>query len=78
MITTGDTAALKSRLHEYIEHADERHLAAIYVLVEKEMTELSPYDEATLDMLYKRVESNSQGYNVQEVMNYVQAHNPHK
>jgi len=28
---------LKERLHEYIEHADEKHLEAIYVLLGQEL-----------------------------------------
>ncbi|WP_118953344.1 hypothetical protein [Taibaiella helva] len=32
-----NTVMLKERLHEYIDHADEKHLEAIYVLLGQEM-----------------------------------------
>jgi len=32
-----NTVMLKEKLHEYIEHADERHLEAIYVLLGQEI-----------------------------------------
>ncbi len=32
-----NTIMLKERLHEYIEHADEKHLEAIYILLEQEI-----------------------------------------
>ncbi|KAA5534808.1 hypothetical protein F0919_09375 [Taibaiella lutea] len=32
-----DTAMIKEQLHNYIERADDKHLEAIYVLLEKEI-----------------------------------------
>ena len=40
---------LRITLHEYIEQADERHLNAIYVLLEPEVEAETAYDRATLD-----------------------------
>jgi len=56
-----NAVAIKGRLHEYIEQADDKHLAAIYVLLEKEIGPSYQYDAATLEMLYERVESDLKG-----------------
>ncbi len=49
--------ALKEKLHEYIEQADEKKVTAIYTLVEDEIEGTGfVYDEETLDMLDQRVE----------------------
>ncbi len=67
-----DTVAIKGQLHEYIEHADSKHLAAIYVLLEKEIAPSYKYDVATLEMLYQRVDSDLKGlsasYTVEEAL----------
>ena len=64
--------SIKSRLHEYIEQADNKHLAAIYVLLEKEIEPSYQYDAATLEMLYQRVDSDLKGlsisYTVEEAL----------
>ena len=54
-----DVVALRERLHEYINSADEQHLTAIYQLVEDDKTDI--YDEATLQMLDKRRERHLNG-----------------
>ena len=42
--------SVKEKLHEYIEHADEKKIQAIYTLVENEIEDRSClYDEATLN-----------------------------
>jgi len=56
-----DTVAIKGRLHEYIEQADNKHLAAMYVLLEKEIKPSYRYDAETLEMLYKRMEDDMKG-----------------
>lgn len=65
-----NTTAIKGRLHEYIETADNEHLAAIYLLLQKELKEPYLYDTATLSMLYQRLEEDLQGqsksYTVEE------------
>lgn len=66
------TAAIKGRLHEYIEQADDKHLQAIYLLLEKELPTQYHYDAATLDMLYKRRENHlnesSETYSMEEAL----------
>jgi hypothetical protein len=62
---------LRSKLHEYIERADERHLTAIYVLVEgQEDTAAPPYDVSTIGMLHSRrdahLKGESRSYTVEE------------
>ena len=65
-----DATTIKGRLHEYIETADTEHLAAIYVLVQKELDAPNRYDADTIKMLYDRLEDdlkgNSRSYTVEE------------
>jgi hypothetical protein len=43
-------ATVKGKLHEYIEHADEKKIQAIYTLVENDIEDRnSLYDEATIN-----------------------------
>jgi hypothetical protein len=45
-------ATVKEKLHEYIDHADEKKIQAIYTLVEDEIEDTNyQYDEETLNML---------------------------
>jgi hypothetical protein len=75
-----DILALRERLHEYIETADERHLSAIYVLVEDANLEKNGaiYDEDTMNMLYQRRENHRNGisksYSAKESMDIVRQH----
>jgi hypothetical protein len=42
-------ASVKGKLHEYIDHADDKKIQAIYTLVENEIEDRSSlYDEETL------------------------------
>jgi hypothetical protein len=66
-----DINTLPSRLHDYIEHADERHLTAIYVLVEgQEDSVTHHYDTATIEMLHSRRDAHlngeSRSYTIEE------------
>ncbi len=56
-----DTTTIKTRLHEYIEQADDKHLEAIYVLLEKEIAPSYQYNNDTLEMLYQRREKHLKG-----------------
>jgi len=75
-----DTAVLKDRLHEYIERADNEHLAAMYILLEKEMEPDHLYDANTLKMLYERIKSDESGrsksYSSEEAFTYIRAQKP--
>ena len=70
-----DTATMKQRLHHYLEVVDEKHLEAIYTLLEKDLNLLSQYEDGTLNMLYQRreyhFEGKSQSYSVEETLNLV-------
>lgn len=70
-----DTATMKQRLHHYLEVVDEKHLEAIYTLLERDLNLLSQYDDGTLNMLYQRreyhLEGKSQSYSVEETLNLV-------
>lgn len=64
---------VKEKLHEYIEHADDKKVQAIYTLVENEIEDRSNlYDEATLNSFRKTSEDYSsgkiKGYPVEESM----------
>ncbi|MBA3829693.1 MAG: hypothetical protein H0X33_12200 [Taibaiella sp.] len=67
-----NTTVIKERLHDYIEHADDKHLAAIYLLLEKEIAPTAKYDSDTLQMLNERVETYKKGkgklYTVKEAL----------
>lgn len=68
--------SVKEKLHEYIDHADEKKVQAIYTLVENEIQDRSYlYDEATLNSFRKTSEDyNSgkiKGYPVEESMNRI-------
>ncbi len=43
--------SVKDKLHDYIEHADQNKVMAIYTLVCNEMETYAIYDEATLNSL---------------------------
>lgn len=68
--------ALKERLHDYIDHADEKKVKAIYTLVAEEMESSGyVYDEETLNMLEERREeylkSNEKGLNATESISHI-------
>lgn len=45
---------LRDKLHEYIDKADDRHLEAIYVLLEREINSGYVLDEETIKELDRR------------------------
>ena len=78
-----DVLELREKLHEYIETADERHLAAIYTLVGDDATapaDVREYDidEETIHMLHERQAEHKSGeapsYTEEEVFAYVRSH----
>ena len=69
-------AKVKEKLHEYIEHADEKKIKAIYTLVENEIGNTGyVYDESTLNILRETSEQylsgKIKGYPVEESMNRI-------
>ena len=56
-----DSAAIRTKLHEYIERADDRHLEAMYVLLESKPVTAYEYDEDTLQMVSERREEYLRG-----------------
>jgi len=75
-----DVVALREKLHDYINIADEQHLSAIYVLVRDNTLSESgeKYDEATMNMIYERRENHRKGisksYTVEESMEMIRNH----
>jgi predicted house-cleaning noncanonical NTP pyrophosphatase (MazG superfamily) len=73
-----ELALMKSQLHEYIENADEPHLAAIIEFVQQEkVAEGSSYDEETMAMLYDRRKNHlngvSKSYGLEESRRVIRA-----
>ncbi len=73
-----ELALMKSQLHEYIENAEELHLAAIIEFVQQEnVAEGSSYDEATMAMLYDRRKNHltgvSKSYGLEESLRMIRA-----
>ena len=72
-------AAAKDRLHEYIDHADEKKVLEILALFEND-AEMNGfvYDEATLNMLRERsaeyLSGQSITYTVEESMERIKQH----
>ena len=69
---------LRSKLHDYIERSDERHLKAIYVLLEgAEQDAAHEYDAATMAMLHQRMDSHVKGtsksYTVEESIELIRS-----
>lgn len=77
-----DSIILKSRLHDYIENADNDLLLAIYVLLGKSVIRNNKYDEPTLKMLYKRVEDDERGasisYSKEDTLGFIRSQNPNQ
>ncbi len=71
---------LREKLHEYIDTADERHLSAIYLLVEDSIptNDSEIFDEETMNMIYQRRENHRNGtsksYTVEESLNLIRQH----
>jgi hypothetical protein len=70
---------LRNRLHEYIERADERHLTAIYVLVDGQEGDVShKYDASTIEMLHSRRDAHLAGetrsYTIEESLALIRGH----
>ena len=65
--------SVKEKLHEYIDHVDEKKVQAIYTLVENELEDRSDlYDEATLNSFRKTSKDyfsgKEKGYPMEESM----------
>jgi len=71
-----NTVALRERLHEYIETADEEHLSAIYELVENDKDHI--YDEKVIQMFHERRERYLSGagktYTAAESLKMIRSH----
>ncbi len=66
---------IKEKLHEYIEHADEKKVQAIYTLVENEIGHAYTYSAEELNMLHERAEKYLKGegatYTIEESRNKI-------
>lgn len=55
-------AAVKEKLHGYIEQADEKKVKTIYTLLEQEIDTKYTYDDDTVNLLEERREKFQAGY----------------
>jgi len=75
-----DTVVIREKLHEYINTADDQHISEMYIFMEGNMQQHndSIYDEATMNMLYQRMENHNKGisksYSVEESFNIIRQH----
>lgn len=69
-------ASVKEKLHEYIEHADEKKIQAIYTLVENEIDDRSSlYDDAAINSFRATsadyFSGKATGYGMQESLDHI-------
>lgn len=71
------TTELRGKLHEYIDTADDRHIEAIYLLLEQAISANHTYDAETMQQLHERrcnhLEGKSKSYTPEETWAYVRA-----
>ncbi|MCF8450042.1 MAG: hypothetical protein K9G49_09260 [Taibaiella sp.] len=71
-------AAVKEKLHSYIDHADDKKLKAIYTLLQNDMETTDLIDEKMMKELDKRWENYSTGksktYTLEESMKEIKKH----
>ena len=65
-----ESTSIRSKLHEYIDSADERKLEAMYVLLESDMDKQSHYTASDIALLHERrnnhLNESSQSYTISE------------
>ncbi len=72
-----DSSALRGRLYDLIERADDKYLEAMLVLLEKDVSSDTIYDQETIAMLHERMDNDEQGksksYTWEETLAYVRS-----
>jgi len=70
-----ESSSIRSRLHEYIDIADERKLEAIYLILESDMEQGGHYTASDIALLHERrtkhLDSSSKSYSVSESLEQV-------
>ena len=65
-----DSAAIRKKLHPFIETADNKLIKALYTILESDINRMPSYTQEEIDRLHKRAEKylNGQGktYSVEE------------
>jgi hypothetical protein len=66
---------IREQLHNYIDRADQRHLQAIFTLLEKEINDGRQYDKETAQMLLERRNNHlngaSKSYTAKESLDFI-------
>lgn len=69
-----ENAAIRQKLHEYIDSVDDNKLQAMYIILQTDMEQSSIYDDAEMAMLHQRrdnhLKSSSKSYTVAETLAY--------
>lgn len=70
-----ENATIRSKLHEYIDLADERKLEAIYIILENEIELESHYTATSIALLHERrakhLDGSSKSFSVSESLELV-------
>ncbi len=74
-----ESASIRSKLHEYIDMADERKLEAMYVILENDIEGMSNYTVSDIELLYERrkkhLDRKSKSYSIAESLKAVRSSN---
>lgn len=56
-----ENAAIRQKLHAYIDIVDENKLQAMYIILQTDMEQSPVYDDAVMSMLHQRRDSHLNG-----------------
>jgi hypothetical protein len=69
-----ENAAIRQKLHDYIDSVDESKLQAMYIILQTDMEHVHSYGDAAMVMLHQRrnnhLKGSSKSYTVAETLAY--------
>ena len=72
-----ENAAIRQKLHEYIDIVDENKLQAMYIILQTDMEQNPVYDDALITMLHQRRDNHlsgtSKSFTVNETLAYARS-----